>query len=458
MDPDSDTNPLSISTLLLANISLPELGIGILIIVVLLFCTALIAASEVAFFSITPDKLTENDSELTPPVQRIMRIIKEPQYLLSTLLVSISFLSVGTVVVSSFVLETAYENFEYWLHQVSESETVAKYGRYSVEIGLVTFMLVLFGEVIPKVYASTNSMPLAKLMSAPITFLMRVFHPINWVLVQTTSIIEKRFEKNNSGGAVVSMEDFDSAIDLAVADRNVTTEREVDILKGILKFGQISVTQIMTSRVDMVVIDKAATFMEVLAHAREWGFSRIPVYEESPDHITGVLHTKDLLAHLHAKEDFAWQTVIRPVYFVPEMKKIDDLLREFQLKRMHLAIVVDEFGGTLGMATFEDIMEEIVGDIRDEFDEPEDIDFQKIDDKNYIFKGKLLLNDICRVLDLDLDFFDGGKGEADTLGGFILELNDTFPIVNTVLTYENLTLTVTAVGKRRVEEVKITIA
>jgi magnesium and cobalt exporter, CNNM family len=311
---------------------------------------------------------------------------------------------------------------------------------------------VLFGEVLPKVYATQNNLRMA-LFSAPfIRVLLAVFNPISRTLVNSTAFIEGKIgPKNNKKN--ISNEEFEHAIELTVG--HTATKEEVNIFKGILKFGNISAKQVMRTRLDVSAIDYDMTFTEVRDYCLEAGYSRLPVYKESLDHIAGIIHTKDFLPHID-KDTFEWHELLRAAYFVHESKPIEDLLKEFQQKRIHFAIVVDEFGGTSGIITLEDIMEEIIGDIKDEFDE-DDLNYKKIDDYNFIFEGKTLINDVCRVIGVPSDTFEAVRGESDSLAGLIMEISGKFAAVNETVNYENYEFTVLSVDKMRINSVKVTI-
>ena len=289
------------------------------------------------------------------------------------------------------------------------------------------------------------------LFSAPlIRVLLGVFNPISRTLVNSTQFIEGKI---SSKTANISSEDFEHAIELTVG--HTATREEVNIFKGILKFGNISARQVMRTRLDVSAIDHDMTFVEVRDYCLEAGYSRLPVYKESLDKIAGVIYTKDFLPHID-NDSFDWHTLIRPAYFVHESKLIEDLLKEFQQKRMHFAVVVDEFGGTSGIITLEDIMEEIIGDIKDEFDE-EDLNYKKIDDANFIFEGKTLINDVCRVIGIPSDTFDTVRGESDSLAGLIIEISGKFAVVNEIISYKQYEFTVLAIDKMRIQRVKLTI-
>jgi gliding motility-associated protein GldE len=388
---------------------------------------------------------------------------------LATILVSNNFINIAIIILANLVLTPLLPDsrFEAWatslqngwplLERIIAPEILATTLNILILTVGVTFLLVLFGEVSPKVYAKINNLHLARLMSAPLTILMRFFHPINVVLVQMTSLIEKKLDRNGSGSGGPSREEIGEAIELTVS-KEEDTEQEVDILKSIVKFGEVSVKQIMRSRVDVVAVDYRIDYGELLTIVRESGYSRIPVYEDEFDNVKGILYIKDLLGHLQEDPDFHWQDLIRThVLYAPEAKKIDDLLREFQSKRMHMAIVVDEYGGSSGIVTLEDIMEEIIGEIKDEFDDPLEVEYQKLDDLHYLFEGKTLINDFCRVIGIDTSLFEGIRGEADSLAGLMLEHFGSLPPVDAETQYDGFAFKAVSVNKRRIEKILVTI-
>lgn len=416
------------------------IGLSIAAIVLLLFGSAAVSGSETAFFSLTRSRIQELEEEYGSHItQRVRHLLERPAYLLSTILIANNFINVGIVVVSWFILSALMHEAAEWLV-------------FLVDVVGVTFILVLFGEVIPKVYASENNKQVAAAMVRPITYLSRMFRPLSAVLVRSTSFIEKRLHRMEKDP--LSLEQYENAIDIAVDEH--TSEQDVRILKGIVKFGKIAVKQIMTSHVDMTVADERMGFHQLLQVVRESGYSRIPVYREDKDNITGIFYGKDLLAYMDEPDDFNWHTKIREAYFVPESKMIDDLLEEFQEMRIHMAVVVDEYGGTSGLVTLEDIMEEIIGEIEDEFDEQE-VDHQRLNEHTFIFEGKVLLGDVCKVLELRPDAFDPVRGDSDTLAGLMLELAGDIPEAQQELRFDRFQFTILGVARNRVEKVKISI-
>ena len=459
-------------------LSLPSYGItlGVLIILLLLVGSALVSGSEVAFFSLNTNDLDDLKQSGQPREVRILKLREQPKKLLATILISNNFINIAIVITSDYIIRNALpdsifkqwsnfienSNFFQWISNtlglsISSTQMVSSLQFLITVIG-ITFLLVLFGEVAPKVYANLNNVKLAKFMSGPLKILMRAFGGMSNVLIRWTTLVEKRLEKNGKNGNITSREDIDEAINLAVS-KELNTKQEIDILKRIVKFGEVSVKQIMRSRVDVVAIDFRWNRDEVLKIIHESGYSRIPVYENDFDNVTGILYIKDLLKNLYDEEkDFEWQSLIRTdVLYVPEAKKIDDLLKEFQQKRLHMAIVVDEYGGSAGIVTLEDILEEIIGEIKDEFDIKRELIYRKIDARNYAFEGKTLINDLYKVLAIEEDVFEEARGGADSVAGLVLELIGEMPKINTEVEYDRFKFKVTSVGKRRIKEVQVTI-
>ena len=427
----------------------------------------MISASEVAYFSLGLKDIKVLEEENTPSSLRAINLKEKPRYLLATILISNNFVNVATVIVAVQILrfwigENTLIDIGTWLHNnvlYGVSSPVALAGIFNFIITLVgiTFVLVLFGESMPKIYATLSKNRIIHLMSGPLTILMWILNPFCKVLVGWSSSMEKSLSNNNNQ-SLTSKEDIDSAIDLTMTNNTPNATQEADILKGIVNFGDISAKQIMHPRMDVVALEEKDGFKEVMKVVKASGYSRLPVYSEDLDNIVGILYVKDLLAYTDENDLFKWQELIRPaVLFVPESKKIDELLRQFQFKRMHMAVIVDEYGGTAGIATLEDIMEEVVGDIKDEFDEEEDLDYIKISENNYIFEGKSLLNDVCRIIGQNSGCFDAVRGDSDSLGGLILEIVGTIPNSEKEITLGNITLKVVSVTKRRIEKISLFI-
>jgi gliding motility-associated protein GldE len=411
----------------------------IIIILVLLLLTAITAGAETAYFSLTAKDINYLKTKDQHGTKQALQLLDQPKMLLATILVANNFINIAIVITTNLLISQFI------------SPALNPVLSFLIQVIAVTFLLVLFGEVLPKVYATQNNMRMA-LFAAPILRLMSgIFRPVSKVLVSSTSYIEERIGTRNA--ANLTNEDFEQAIELTVG--HTATREEVNIFKGILKFGNITVRQIMRTRLDVNGVPYELTFPEVQKLAIEVGYSRLPVFENNLDNIKGIIYTKDFLPHTE-DEQFAWHSMIRPAYFVPEGKFIEDLLKEFQQKRIHFAVVVDEFGGTSGIVTLEDIMEEIIGDIKDEFDE-EDVQFKKLDDNNYIFEGKTLINDVCRIIGENPEMFEHVRGESDSIAGLVLEISGKFPAVNETVSYENFDFTVLELDKMRIKRVKMTI-
>ena len=437
--PEGDTNLLSVLLASHEAFSASNATILIIIILVLLLLTAITAGAETAYFSLTAKDINYLKTKEEPSAKQVMSLLDQPKMLLATILVANNFINIAIVISTNLLVS-----------QMLPEQTNIMVS-FLVQVVAVTFLLVLFGEVLPKVYATQNNMRMA-LFAAPVLKIMsKIFKPVSRVLVSSTKYIEERL--GTKTGNNISNEDFEHAIELTVG--HSATREEVNIFKGIVKFGNITARQIMRTRLDVSGIAYDKTFTEVQKIAVEVGYSRMPVYKESLDTIAGMIHTKDFLPHTDNPE-LDWHTLIRPAYFVHEGKLIEDLLKEFQQKRIHLAIVVDEFGGTSGIVTLEDIMEEIIGDIKDEFDE-EDLHFKKIDDQNYIFEGKTLINDVCRMINLPSDTFEDVRGESDSVAGLILEISGKFPALNEIVSYNQYDFTVLNIDKMRIQRIKLTI-
>ena len=407
------------------------------VLLLLLICSALISGSEVAFFSLNAsdlESLEENNAEN----ERINNLLKQPEELLGTILIANNFVNVGIVILSSFLLNE-YFSPENW-------STLAV---FLVEILSITTVLLLFGEILPKVYARSSRLSFAKLVAGFLSGIHKILLPLSRRLSKTVNRLSIEGK-----GPSISVDDLEQALELTSDDN--TKEEEQRILKGIVRFGSTSVKEVMTPRTSVVAIDEKTGYHEALNKMTESGYSRIPVFEENLDQIKGLLYVKDLLPYMDASEKFGWQDLMRQPFFVPESKKIDDLLGEFQRRRVHLAIVVDEFGGTSGVITLEDVLEEIVGEISDEFDD-DDLSYSKLDDYNFVFEASIPLIDLCRILDLPKDRFDAVDGESDTLAGLVLELAGKFLDKGEVISYDEFTFLVESTDQRKIIRVKITI-
>ncbi len=395
------------------------------------------SASENAFFSLGPtdtDSL-ENDDSSTSTL--IKELLERPKKLLATILIGNNIVNVGIAVLSTILIEQSFE---------FHNETV----KLVIQVIAVTFIILLVGEVMPKVYATQNPLKTARFFAYPLFVIEKLFHPLSYLMVKGTGFLDKRVKQNTS----LSVDELSQALEMT--NENSLDQDENNILRGIVNFGNIEVTQVMRPRIDVKAIETSVSFDEMLAQVKDYGYSRVPIYRETFDEILGVLHIKDLLPHLQRHDDFDWLTLLRKPFFVPENKKIDDLLKDFQAKKIHMAVVVDEYGGTSGIVTFEDIIEEIVGEINDEFDE-EDITYTRLDDHNFVFEGKTLLNDIYRVTGIESDEFDKAKGESETIAGFILEITGSMPVRGQEIVFNGYKFKIESVDNRRIKRIKLVI-
>ncbi|MDW3208664.1 MAG: gliding motility-associated protein GldE [Reichenbachiella sp.] len=402
--------------------------------------SALVSGSEVAYFSLSHDQFL--DAEQTPSKGRkkIARLLGHPKQLLATILILNNFINISIVMLSTYVTAALLGDV------LSGGAIIA-----ALTV-VITFLMVFLGEIVPKVYANQNNMAFAKRTATLLTISFKIFHPLAWLLIKVSNVIERRIERK---GYRVSVDDLNQALDLAAEDE--TTEEEKGILKGIVNFGTLSVKQIMKSRMDITAIDLETDFHELMNQINKTGYSRIPVFKETIDKIEGILYIKDLLPHVSEEENFKWQELLRPGFFVPETKKIDTLFKDFQEKRIHIAIVVDEYGGTSGLITMEDVIEEIVGEINDEFDEDSDVAYSRLDSNTFIFEGKTSLMDFCKLAGVDHKTFDQVKGESESLGGLLLEINSMLPNAGEKIVFENFLFTTVAVNDKRIKKVRVHI-
>lgn len=407
------------------------------VLILLIICSATISSSENAFFSLTPWQIEELTEESSKTADAIHYLTGHPKKLLATILIANTFVNIAFVLVSTLTINTVFD--------FSEN----KLAGFFIEVVFITFLIVLLGEVMPKIYASQNNQRVAALLARPMVLLNKLLTPFVTVLVRSTSVLDKRMTRK---GHVLSVDELTHAIEIT-AESN-TPKEEKTILKSIVNFGNINVKQIMRQRPDISAIDQRLNFTEVLGKIKEWEYSRVPVFDGNLDKITGILYVKDLLPHTDKGENYNWSMLVRKPYFVPESKKIDDLLKEFQSKRVHMAIVIDEYGGTSGIATMEDILEEIFGEIQDEFDEDEVV-YSRIDDSTYVFEAKILINDMCRYMEVDTDRFEQVRNDADTLGGLLLEINGDLPLPGEEINFEEFRFIVESVDKRRIKRVKV---
>ena len=417
-----------------------ELGLSIFSVLILVVLSALLSGSEVAMFSISDKQRFDLEDQNKNTNKRVLTLLKEPKKLLATILIANNFINVSIVMASNFV-------FNNLIIEGSISDTM----NFIIQVIVITFLILLFGEVIPKVYANNYNLKFSKFMAIPLQLLKKLFYPISQILVNSTNLIDKRIEKRKES---IQANELEHALNLTVD--SVDNEDEKKILEGIVKFGNTDVKQIMTPRTDVLSFEITTPFNELMSELKEIKYSRIPVFEDSFDKIKGILYAKDLLGKMNEKKNFKWPNLLREPKFVPENKKLDDLLKEFQEEKTHIAIVVDEYGGSSGIVSLEDVLEEIVGEITDEFDE-EDVNYKKLDELNYIFDGKTTLIDIYKLLEIDGEIFEKEKGESDTIAGFCIEQAGKILLKNEKISFDRYTITVEAADKRRIKKVKIKI-
>lgn len=404
--------------------------------VLLLICSAFASGSEIAFFSLTRERLNEMSESKSAKDKRVIELLKDPEKLLATILIVNDFVNVGVVML-----------LNYFFMEVLVFAPGAEWLEFLLLTVLLTFLLLLFGEVMPKIYSKSNVVKFSRLVSGPFMVLSRLLSPFAGLLVRSTAFAQRIVSKKNR---LISVDELEQALELT--DKKEIGEQK-NMLEGIIRFGDETVKNIMTSRLDMVMLDFRAPYTEVLKCAAENAYSRIPVYGKTQDDIRGILYIKDLIPHLNRGETFRWQSLVRQPFFVPETKKIDDLLCDFQTVKVHMAIVVDEFGGVSGLITLEDIIEEIVGEINDEFDEP-DTSYEKLDDHTYLFDGRTLLSDFYKVVSLDGEDFEQFAGEADTLAGLLLEVKGEFPQLHEVIVCNDVSFEVVQKDKHRIVKIK----
>jgi len=436
---DPDPEPLLITFLLLDTSSI----ISIVILLILLICSALISGAEVAFFSLSTNDFVDIEESPNRKMVLVKNLLNKPKKLLATILVANNAINIAIV-----LLFTSLGNIIF--PEITETFLGISI-RFLFEVVLITFLILLFGEILPKVYAIRNKKKFASLMAYPLKVLDVIFTPLSTPMQRITLWIQKQLGDQKTS---FNVDQLSQALELTSEDD--TTKEEQKILQGIVSFGNTDTKQVMRPRMDVFALQKGDPYNRILKQIKDNGYSRIPVYEENIDNIVGILYIKDLLPHLN-KKSFDWSTLLREPYFVPENKKLDDLLSEFKQKKNHLAIVVDEYGGTSGLITLEDIIEEIVGDISDEFDD-EGIIYSQLDDYNWVFEGKTSLNDFYKIVkDIDEAAFESKKGEAETIAGFVLEISGSFPRKNEIINFKNYAFTIEAVDKKRIKQLKFTI-
>ena len=420
-----------------------SLGNLVLLGIIFLFIvgSALVSGSEIAFFSFKNDDLKAFEGSKEKNEERIYKLVNQPRYLLATILIANNFFNIGIIIASFYLLNNVFNfsQFPAWIEVV-------------VNTVLVTFLIVMAGEVIPKVYATQKARSLAGFMAQPLTIAKKVLYPFSKLLTKTTSRMEARLQGNKD--EVINADEVDMAIDLTTKGK--ATEEEVQMLKSIVRFGDIAVKDVMTSRPDIIALPNHLTYPDLIEAVRSSGFSRIPVFDEDLDKVIGILYAKDLLEHLNESDNFYWPKILRESYFVPENKKIDDLLEDFQSNRTHIALVVDEYGGTSGLITLEDILEEIIGDIKDEFDDfTGEIEFKQISQNKFLFEGKVSLFDMCKIIGAEYNQFEDAKGDTDSLAGLILELSSSIPQRHQRVECGDYRFTVVDVDNKRIKKVDV---
>jgi gliding motility-associated protein GldE len=439
-------------------------GIGLLVL--LLVFSALINGAEVAFFSLDSNQLRQIEETEDRSGQRILQLREKPRRLLATILISSNLVNIGIVIIAYYLFRTILPpgTFYHWGEAVYSlpafgwltPEQWAAFFGFMITVVGITFLLVLFGEVVPKIYANLNNITFAKLMGRPLHILMTIFGPLNKIMVRWGNNLERRLGTESALGA--SKGDIDKAIDLAVA-KDKDSAVEAEMLKSIVNFNDVAVKQIMRSRMDVIALDTSMELDEMLKVVREAGYSRLPVFEEQLDNIRGILYVKDLIDYVDTDASIKpWPELVRKeVLYVPEARKINDLLKDFQREHLHMAIVVDEYGGTSGLVTMEDVIEEVIGDIKDEFDEDQEFEYRRLSDKEFIFEGKTMLIDVCRIMNVDKSSFDEVEGDADSLAGLVLDLNGKMPVIGQKIVLPPFSFTVLSVTPKRIERIKVQI-
>jgi putative hemolysin len=410
-------------------------------VIILFILSFLLAGSEIAFFSLTFKDLNMLRSKRQPAFRRIVSLLDQPKTLLASMLISNSFVNIGIILISNILIDS-------WIN----GQLHGFWPIFLIKVVSVTFLLLLFGEVLPKVWATHHKIQFAAMASLVIEIFSSIFYRLSRRMVRYSDKVEKKFSSENS--STMDSSHLDYAIDL-LPEHEATSE-EKSILKGIRKFGDTTVKQVMRTRLDVSGIDVNSSFADAIKKVEELHYSRLPVYRNNLDEVVGMLHTKDILPHLDEAADFDWHVLLRQPYFVHEQKLIEDLLQEFRNRHMHFAIVVDEFGGTSGIVTLEDVMEEIIGEIKDEFDD-EESNNKKIDDHNYIFEGRTMINDVCKMIGLPVDAFDAVRGDSDSLAGLVLEIAGKFPHVNEEVVSGNFIFIPLEIHKNRIDKIRLTI-
>ncbi|SFH34549.1 gliding motility-associated protein GldE [Pontibacter chinhatensis] len=446
MESTDSGDPLSYSLLQLLQSSLTQLRIEYLVAIsgglILLLLSALTSGAEAAFFSLSEQELEQCKTSKHPAEQRVYRLLQDPRKLLTTILILNNGINVAIITLFAYVA---------W--QVFGTMTLSA-GSLAVCLLFATFFLVFCGEVLPKVYVQRHRMPLARSMASVLDRLQFLIQPFSWLLISINELVERKYMLR---GYTHTIEELHHSLDVALTKADTSPE-ERKILRGVVNFGSISVKQIMRPRIDIVAFNTSMTFPELMPEIVKWGYSRVPVYSESTDHIEGILYVKDLLPHLGKGPDFDWQQLVRPPFFVPENRRIADLFQDFKEKHVHMAIVINEYGATVGLLTLEDIVEEIVGEINDEFDDDDDIIYSQLDENTFIFDGKTSLHDFCKITEVPFDAFDEVKGANETVAGLMLTLFSGIPRAGEATAYGRFHFTVESADTKRVKRVKINVA
>ena len=419
----------------------------ILVLVILLMASALISGAEVALFSLTQKDIDEAKKTKSKSFEIIIDLLTQPKKLLASILVANNFINIAIVILFASLGDSLFEGLDSELNLSGFKIDLV----FFIEVVLITFLILFIGEILPKVYANRNNLKFSKFMAYPLKVLDIIISPISIPMQRITLGIHKKLGKQKS---TLNVGYLSQALELA--SNEDTTKEEQKILQGIVSFGNTDTKQVMRPRIDIFALDESAKYSEIISEIIKNGYSRIPVYKDSIDSVTGILYVKDLLPHLKKKK-FDWTTLLRTPFFVPENKKLDDLMVEFQEKKIHLAVVVDEYGGTSGVVSLEDVIEEIVGDISDEFDD-DDLIYSKLDAYNFVFEGKTTLKDFYRITKLSNEsIFEDEKGEAETLAGFVLEISKSFPKLNSKINFKTYTFTVEALSNKRIKQLKVTL-
>ena len=412
--------------------------IGLVVLCLLLMASALISSSETSFFSLKPGDVENLESRTDSKSKMVLKLRENPKKLLATILIANNFVNVTITLLATYIVS---EMFDILNHPVAA---------FIMEVIVITSLVLIIGEITPKVLAAKRPVKFSRFMARPLQVVMVLFNPLSKLLVNSTSFMDKHLEKKK---AEISMDDLTAAVDIAT--ETSTPLEEKNMLKGIASFTEKEVSNVMKPRIDIVAVEQGMEFREMLETVIKSGFSRIPVYEETLDKVSGILYVKDLLPYLDV-QTFAWQTLLRPAFFVPENRKINDLFQDFRDKKIHIAIVVDEYGGTSGLITMEDVIEEIVGEINDEFDNvKQEQHYTKIDDSTYLFKAQTSIVDFCKVFNLDEDYFEEQQGEADTLAGLVLEIEGRIPEIGFSFNVEKFNFEITDADSRRIIQIKV---